>query len=165
MIEQFRGEHFFLSNMHPMKYTILTNQNTYALTSEHAYQAAKFADNAVHQQVAHATAVGRQLDERLDGIASKNLAHELIDAGELLHPKWGEPMKLAVMEEVVRRKFIANPDLYDMLLATDNQQLVEGNDWGDRFWGVDPVGSDNGQNHLGLILMHVRDRLARQAAA
>lgn len=165
MIEQFRGEHFFLSNMQPLKYTILTNQNTYALTSEHAYQAAKFADNAVHQKVAHATAMDRQLDERLDGIASKNLAHELIDAGELLRPNWGESMKLAIMEEVVRRKFIANPDLRDMLLATDDQYLVEGNDWGDRFWGVDPIGSDNGQNHLGLILMHVRDRLTGQVAA
>ena len=165
MIEQFRGEHAFLSNMQPLKYAIITTQNTYAFTSEHAYQAAKFADTLTHQKVAHVTATERGLDEQLDGIASKNLAHELIDAGEPLHLQWGNAMKLAVMEEAVRRKFIANPDLKEMLLATDDQVLIEGNTWGDRFWGVDPIGSDNGQNHLGLILMHVRSRLAHQAVA
>lgn len=164
MIEQFDGtEHAFLSNMQPLKYMILTNQNTYALTSEHAYQAAKFADPALHQQVAHVTAAERGGKERLDGIASKNLAHELLDNGAPLHPMWGESMKLAVMEEVVKRKFIANPDLLDMLLATDDQILIEGNTWGDRFWGVDPVGSENGENHLGIILMRVREKLGRQA--
>jgi ribA/ribD-fused uncharacterized protein len=165
MIEQFRGEHFFLSNMQPLKYSIITSQNTYALTSEHAYQAAKFADPALHQRVAHVTAAERGEDEKLDGIASKNLAHEFLDAGVPLHPKWGEPMKLAVMEEVVKRKFIANPDLLDMLLATEDQVLIEGNTWGDRFWGVDPIGSENGENHLGIILMRVREKLARQVVA
>lgn len=163
MIEQFRGEHFFLSNMRPLKYSILTNQNTYALTSEHAYQAAKFADPAIHRSIAHATAAERQSEEKLDGIVAKELAHEYIDAGELLHPKWGESMKLAVMEEVVRRKFIANPDLLEMLQATGDAALVEGNTWGDHFWGVDPVGSSNGENHLGRILMRVRERLSVRA--
>ncbi|MDB5159816.1 MAG: Swarming motility protein YbiA [Candidatus Saccharibacteria bacterium] len=165
MIEQFRGEHFFLSNMKPLKYTILTNQNTYALTSEHAYQAAKFTDTATHQQVAHMTVQKRALEEEYDGIAAKNFAHELIEAGEPLRVGWGNPMKLAVMEEVVRRKFIANPDLLDMLIATGDELLVEGNDWGDHFWGVDPIGSDNGENHLGLILMHVREKLRKQLVA
>jgi ribA/ribD-fused uncharacterized protein len=162
MIEQFRGENLFLSNMKQLDYSILTIQNTYALTSEHAYQAAKFADPVVHHLVAHVTAEQRQQGERLDGIAAKNLAHELLDAGELLHPKWGKLMKLAVMEEAVRRKFIANPDLRDMLLATGDEELVEGNTWGDRFWGVDPVGSDNGDNYLGIILMRIREKLARE---
>ena len=162
MIEQFRDEHFFLSNMKPLTFMVLTNQNTWASTSEHAYQAAKFADPAVHHQVAHMTAEKRGLEEEYDGIAAKNFAHELIDAGELLRPNWGEPMKLAVMEEVVRRKFIANPDLRDMLIATGDEVLVKGNTWGDQYWGVDPVGSNNGENHLGLILMRVREKLARQ---
>ena len=166
MIERFDGtEHDFLSNMYPLNKKILTIQNTYALTSEHAYQAGKFADSTLHNQVAHVTAESRQLGEELDGIAAKNLAHELLDAGEPLHPKWGHQMKLAVMEEAVKRKFIANPDLLSMLAATGDEILVEGNDWGDRFWGVDPIGSDNGENHLGLILMRVREKLVNRSVA
>lgn len=164
MIGEFRGEYSFLSNMEPLNTAILTHQGTYAYSSEHAYQAAKFANPVTHRLVAHITASERRKDERLDGIAAKNLAHELLDAGEPLHPRWGIQMKLAVMETVVKRKFIANPDLSNMLFATGEQELVEGNDWGDRFWGVDPVGSDNGENQLGKILMHVRTTLKREVS-
>lgn len=162
MIHEFRGEHLFLSNMQPLRFPILTIQGTYAYSSEHAYQAAKFTDPVIHRLVAHVTALERQKGERLDGISSKNLAHELIDGDESLkNPGWGDQMKLAVMEEAVRRKFIANPDLLDMLLATGDEELVEGNTWGDRFWGVDPVGSEDGENHLGQVLMQVRGVLRK----
>jgi hypothetical protein len=36
--------------------------------------------------------------------------------------------------------------------------LVEGNRWGDQFWGVD-LRTGLGENHLGKILMKVRDEL------
>lgn len=164
MIERFRGEYAFLSNMQPLDYVILTPRvHTYAFSSEHAYQAAKFIDKGVHRAVAHVTALDRGYNEKLDGIAAKNFAHELLDAGEPVHPEWDTEMKLAVMEDVVLRKFIANPRLLKLLVATGNETIVEGNTWGDRFWGVDPIGSDNGENHLGIILMDVRKRLARQA--
>jgi len=160
MIGEFRGEHAFLSNMQPLRFPILTVQGTYAYSSEHAYQAAKFVDPVVHRLVAHVTALERRKGEKLDGIASKNLAHELLDGDETLkHPGWGDQMKLAIMEEAVRRKFIANPDLRDMLFATGDELLVEGNTWGDRFWGVDPIGSEAGENHLGQVLMQVRATL------
>ena len=164
MIEQFRGEYSFLSNMEPLTVPVLTKGvHTYAYSSEHAYQAAKFADPAIHLLVAHVTAEERGLGERIDGIAAKNFAHELIDAGELLNPRWNPKFKVEVMQDAVLRKFIANPELLDKLLATGQETIVEGNTWGDRFWGVDPIGSENGENHLGRILMDVRLKLGRRA--
>ena len=65
------------------------------------------------------------------------------------------------MEEIVRAKFGQNPVLADKLLATGDTLLIEGNTWGDKFWGVDTrVGQ--GENHLGKILMKVRAENGRE---
>ena len=72
-----------------------------------------------------------------------------------LRPEW-EYIKERVMFEIVLNKFNQNPQLAKMLLATGEEELVEGNTWGDRTWGVcDGVG----QNRLGKILMKVRGLL------
>lgn len=42
------------------------------------------------------------------------------------------------------------------LLATGNCHLVEGNNWGDYFWGSV---NGHGENHLGRILMDIRAKL------
>ena len=49
-----------------------------------------------------------------------------------------------------------NPKLRDALLATGNSLLIEGNTWGDYFWGKV---NGHGENQLGLILMDVREKL------
>lgn len=49
----------------------------------------------------------------------------------------------------------------DQLLATGGVELIEGNDWGDAFWGVC---GGYGQNWLGVLLMLVRSELAYKAA-
>ena len=154
MIDSFRGENFYLSNMYPLQYPILTRLHASAATSEHAYQAAKFSRPDLHYQVAGARAAHRAKGEQLDGIASKNLAHEFIDAGALVVPDWNL-IKVGIMQEVVRRKFIANPDIRMTLAETGDEELVEGNDWGDLFWGVDHE-TGEGLNHLGKVLMEVR---------
>ena len=60
------------------------------------------------------------------------------------------------MAYLVREKFTTNQKLQKQLLATGDQHLEETNKWGDTFWGVcNGVGS----NHLGKILMKVRDEL------
>ena len=64
------------------------------------------------------------------------------------------------MEEIVRAKFSQNPKLKAELLATGEAQLIEGNTWNDRYWGVD-VRSGIGKNHLGKILMKVRSELKK----
>lgn len=72
-----------------------------------------------------------------------------------LRPDWKD-IKLHVMETLVREKFTRHPDLAEQLLATGDVELVERNHWGDTFWGVCNV---QGENHLGRILMLVRDEL------
>lgn len=59
------------------------------------------------------------------------------------------------MLHLLRLKFEI-PAIAEDLLDTGDQRLVEGNVWGDRYWGVcDGVG----ENWLGELLMQVRDEL------
>lgn len=60
------------------------------------------------------------------------------------------------MEEVVRAKFSQNPDLARRLVDTCPRELAEGNHWGDTYWGTV---NGQGENHLGKILMKVREEL------
>ena len=136
MINSFRAENYFLSNFYekPLTYDGITYQN-----SEAAFQAQKTTDIDVRRQFAD-----------LDPYNAKKMGRKLS-----LRPDW-EQVKVQVMYEVVSAKFSQNPDLKEMLIATGDQELIEGNDWGDRIWGqVD----GNGQNLLGKILMRVRDEL------
>ena len=72
-----------------------------------------------------------------------------------MRPNWDE-IKVRVMCEIVEAKFTQNPNLTNMLLATEDAILIEGNTWGDTFWGVC---DGKGENNLGKVLMRVRDRL------
>lgn len=78
-----------------------------------------------------------------------------------LRPDW-EDVKVGLMEEIVRAKFTQHPELARQLLATGDKILVEGNRWGDTCWGVD-TRTGQGENHLGKILMKVREELGNQS--
>ena len=74
-----------------------------------------------------------------------------------LRPDW-EDIKDDVMLEGLYRKF-ADDELADWLLDTGDEELVEGNWWHDRYWGVcDGVG----QNKLGKLLMKVRSEIKKE---
>ncbi len=73
-----------------------------------------------------------------------------------LREEW-EEVKVDIMKELIRIKF-HKPELHEKLLATGNEFLQEGNDWGDTFWGVD-LKTGEGENMLGKIIMEVRDKL------
>lgn len=77
-----------------------------------------------------------------------------------LRPDW-EAVKVGLMEEIVRAKFTQHPELAWRLIGTGDKMLVEGNHWGDTFWGVD-TRTGQGENHLGKILMKVREELKSQ---
>jgi predicted NAD-dependent protein-ADP-ribosyltransferase YbiA (DUF1768 family) len=62
------------------------------------------------------------------------------------------------MEQCVRYKFTHNAELRSALIATGDAYLEEGNDWGDRVWGVY---QGVGENRLGRILMKVRADMSR----
>lgn len=65
-----------------------------------------------------------------------------------------DSIKLILMTNYVNQKFRNDP-LLAMLKETAPHELVEGNTWGDTYWGQCPIG--NGANHLGKILMRIRD--------
>jgi predicted NAD-dependent protein-ADP-ribosyltransferase YbiA (DUF1768 family) len=61
----------------------------------------------------------------------------------------------------LRLKF-QDPKLRAMLLATGNEELIEGNTWHDNTWGdcsCDACKDIEGKNMLGKLLMKVRDEL------
>ncbi len=133
-IGEFQGEYRFLSNFWPAP--CIFEGRRYP-SSEHAYQAAKSLDPAERARIA---AMATPSEAKRAGRAMA------------LRPDW-ESVKFDVMRACVRSKFAINSDLAEMLLATGDAVLEEGNTWGDRVWGVvDGIG----ENRLGKILMDVR---------
>lgn len=67
-----------------------------------------------------------------------------------------EQVKTEVMRQAVLKKFLTHPDIQAILIATDDLLIVE-NSPKDYYWGC---GKDKtGNNHLGKILMSVRQQL------
>lgn len=134
-INRFNGEHSFLSNFYPCP--LFYDGASYS-SVEHAYQAAKTLDPDKRQRF------------QADGMLTATMAKK---AGRTLQLRFDwENVKLNVMRHLLRLKF-QQPDLRHKLLATGGKELVEGNTWGDRFWGVY---NGSGKNHLGRLLMDVR---------
>jgi len=138
VIVEFQGEYRWLSNFwpSPVEYCGVVYP-----TVEHAYQAAKTLLPGERRRVREAETPGK----------AKRLGATLT-----VRSDW-EDIKLSVMLNLVRQKF-SDPELGRKLLGTGDALLVEGNRWGDRFWGVD-LRTGLGENHLGKILMRVRDEL------
>jgi hypothetical protein len=134
IIGPFRGELRWLSNFFPAPVTL--DGMTFP-TVEHAYQAAKTLHEAEREMIRDLPTPGRAKR------ASRHLT---------LRPDWQE-VKLAVMEDLLRQKF-ADAQLRRLLLDTSPHLIVELNRWGDVFWGVC---KGRGENHLGRILMRLRD--------
>jgi hypothetical protein len=132
-IHNFTGEYAFLSNFYERPVTI--GGITFP-TAEHAFQAAKCANAGdvarIHSMATPGGAkrMGRKITMRSD---------------------W-EEVKFDAMVAVVSAKF-QNRELADKLVATGDQELVEGNTWGDKTWGRV---AGKGQNWLGKILMAER---------
>lgn len=135
-IDSFDGDFAFLSNFHPSP--VVFDGELYA-TVEAAFQAAKTTDAAERATIRTAATPGR----------AKRLGRRVT-----LRPGWDD-MRVDVMTTLVRAKF-ADPEFAAALVATGDAVLVEGNTWGDRFWGVC---RGVGHNHLGRILMAVRSEL------
>lgn len=66
--------------------------------------------------------------------------------------RW-DALKDDYMRKVVYQKFLQDPDACATLLSTGAAMLVEGNTWGDTYWGRC---EGKGLNKLGAILMEVR---------
>ena len=140
-IDSFSDEFHFLSNFHT---SYILYDGIVWPTVEHAYQAMKTLDENQRMNILEANSpseakkLGRCVTMRVD---------------------WDD-IKLEIMEELVREKFESKPKLAEKLLATEDIEIVEGNTWGDKFWGVC---NGEGENHLGKILMKIRDEIKEDA--
>lgn len=135
-IDSFKNEYDFLSNFYPQK---VTYNGLLFDTNEAAFQAQKEPARAaefVGLAPGKSKRLGRQVKLRSD---------------------W-DKIKDDVMYALNFQKFSENPALKAKLLATGDRELIEGNYWNDRYWGVC---KGTGQNKLGKILMKIRDELQK----
>ena len=136
IIATFTGKNEFLSNFWPCK---VQYQGIVYPSVEHGFQACKSLsrrDRIRISKLKTATAAkraGRRLKLRSD---------------------W-ERVKKVIMYNFLRQKF-KDPELRDKLIATRDAKLIEGNWWGDSYWGVY---GGKGKNKLGKLLMKIRDGL------
>lgn len=137
-ITRFSGEYEFLSNFYivPVRW-----DNRVYTSSEAAFQSAKTLDPTIREQFAEMTPS-----------EAKRRGRKVV-----LRDDW-ESVKDKVMRDVVTAKFVQHPELAIKLLDTGDATLLEGNSWHDTYWGVDEH-TLKGQNHLGKILMDIRDKL------
>ena len=141
-IAEFKDEYAFLSNFYECR---MTYKGRVFESSEAAYHAEKCLNEADKDKF-----IGIGPD------ASKKLGRKIA-----LRPDW-EDVKEHIMLDIVREKFLQNPELAAKLVATGNAYLMEGNYWRDQFWGVYPETGNpgiDGLNVLGQILMRVRAEL------
>lgn len=135
-IDSFQGQHRWLSNFWPSAVAL---DGLWYGSVENAYQAAKVPPS--HRgSFRHDCSPGQ----------AKRLG------GSFPLPADWEQRKVGVMRALLRDKFSSGSLLAARLLATGDAPLIEGNTWGDRFWGVC---YGVGQNHLGRLLMERRAEL------
>jgi ribA/ribD-fused uncharacterized protein len=154
VIDEFRGKYFFLSNFY--RCSVKYDGNFYP-SAEHAFQAAKALSKKDRKLVQFA-------DTAQD---AKRLGRTLP-----LRERW-DKIKKDHMLAVLEAKF-TDDELAEKLRLTGSATLIEGNTWNDRYWGAcrtDPFGGAtiwpsqrpgitwHGENHLGILLMQVRENL------
>ena len=140
-IDSFSGDYRFLSNFYP---SLVIFNGLQFQTVEHAYQAAKslkYSDQIKIKKAKNpskAKRLGRSVTIRSD---------------------W-EEVKEEIMLQLFCQKFGQSP-LTHKLLATKNLSIIEGNNWGDTYWGIC---RGVGKNRLGILLMRVRDEMLNKKA-
>ena len=136
---------FELSNFYPQGFE---EDGQYWPTVEHYFQAQKFVgqDDADYR-------------ERIRTSGSPQHAKTLGRTQNIpIRADWDE-VRDSIMLHALRRKF-THPILKDVLLATNNRELIE-NSPSDTYWGIGRSGV--GKNRLGVLLMQVRSELISAA--
>ena len=138
-INSFRGEYYWLSNFYPVD--IFYKGRLYP-SVEHAFMSSK-SDSE---------------EWKIFCSDSSNPPGKVKVAGRTvkLVDNWNN-IRIQVMRECILLKFSQEP-FKSKLLSTGNINIVEGNDWGDTYWGFD-IRKGKGKNYLGRIIMETRDIL------
>jgi ribA/ribD-fused uncharacterized protein len=151
VVPEFRDEYFFLSNFFPASFIWRRIEFP---TGEHAFSYAKgfFCNDLVKQK--------QHFDNVLTA-PTPNKAKYYGRSVKINVEEW-DKHKIMYMREIVHARFAQNTSNVDMvgkLINTGAMMLVEGNDWGDKFWGraLDKdTGKRVGYNTLGALLMEER---------
>jgi N-glycosidase YbiA len=114
-------------------------------TSEHYFQAQKFAGTPHEEQVQRAK-------------TPKQAAEMGRDRSRPLRADW-EQAKDNVMREAVLAKFLRHLDIQQILLSTGDEELIEATT-NDYYWGCGT--NKTGKNMLGKILVEVREEIRSQ---
>lgn len=162
-ITSFDGSRRYLSN--PYRCPVLFEGIEYP-GAEWAFQAAKSLDLAFRHRIA---VMSEWREAKAAGRAIR------------LRPTW-DTVKRQIMMKILLDKFTRNPGLGAALITTGSAVLVEGNTWGDWYWGAVPFNGTAsewqtnppglpiwqtespyqilaGRNWLGWQLMMIRDLL------
>jgi len=133
------GQHYMFSNFSAFR--VIWRGRDW-MTSEHAYQAAKFLEPEMQDLIAGATSAhdAKKLGRKHD---------------DLKRSDWPE-VKLSIMEEILRAKLAQHPFIKERLLETIGKDMIEDSPK-DSFWGRGP--DHHGENHLGQLWMKLRNEL------
>lgn len=148
MIDKFEGRYAFLSNFHTCE--IYYQGITYP-SVEHYYVALKCNNDQMIDGKYYTRADFRDLVSKIKTPGKAKKVGRMIK----LRKDW-DSIKLEVMENGLRQKF-RYPELREQLLSTGDQELIEGNWWGDIYWGVC---NGAGENNLGKLLMKIRNEIS-----
>lgn len=148
VIPKFENEYFWLSNFYESEVVFSYSEgNLHFATAEHAFQASKIKAMDPGDQKAILSYCDAVLDAPTPSKAKYLGRSVRIDV-----KKWDQ-IKIQCMEEILKSKFDACDDLKKRLVQTAPAMLVEGNTWGDEFWGRC---NGRGYNMLGVLLMELR---------
>lgn len=131
MIDNLKGT--YLSNFYE---SVILHDGMLYRNAESAFQASKCAEPK-----------DRLLFQSLLGAEAKALGKKVV-----MREDWNE-VRLSIMWDVLQAKFAQHPDLVAKLIATEDEEIIEGNTWNDKFWGKC---NGEGMNHLGIMLMAIR---------
>jgi len=119
-------------------------KNKIWMTSEHYYQAQKYANTNYEEKIrlAPSPSIAKQISRRYSSLKRAD---------------W-KTVKNSIMLEVLSAKFTQHPDLRHELLETNPHILIEHTE-NDHYWG--DGGDGSGKNILGKLLMEVRSSLTK----
>jgi ribA/ribD-fused uncharacterized protein len=123
----------------------VTWRGRWAMTSEHHYQASKFLDEDIINEIYAANSAYDAL----------KLARKYEAEGKL-RPDWTDELKLEIMYDIISHKHDQHPYIQKQLRESIGRELIE-DSAKDAFWGRGP--DWKGQNWLGKLWMRLRDEL------
>jgi len=78
-----------------------------------------------------------------------------IEVQKIIHKIEWNDIKIDIMKKALKAKF-SKRYWKILLMSTENDPIIEWNNWGDKFWGV-TVHDNQGKNNLGKLLMDIRE--------